>query len=79
MITLTMLDLKIDQILDIVRELRRTGLQQGKDFDFAYQPEKVDYDIATGAHLLEQRQTVFSFYNESLASWFGIKYAEHIK
>ena len=77
MIDIILTDLRIDTVLDIVRDLRRGGLEQGIDFDFAYSPERLDYNLATVGEVLAKRKTVFSFYDDSLASWFAIKYAEY--
>ena len=79
MIDIRLTGVRIDTILGIVRDLRQAGLVQGRDFDFAYTPERLDYNLASVGEVLAKRQTVFSFYNDSLASWFGIKYAEYIK
>ena len=79
MIDIRLTGFRIDTVLAIVRELRQAGLVQGHDFDFAYSPERLDYNLATVGEVLAKRQTVFSFYDESLASWFGIKYAEYTK
>ena len=79
MIDIRLTGVRIDTILGIVRDLRQAGLVQGTDFDFAYTPERLDYNLASVGEVLAKRQTVFSFYNDSIASWFGIKYAEYIK
>ena len=78
MIDIRLTGVRIDTILGIVRDLRQAGLVQGQDFDFAYTPERLDYNLATVGEVLAKRQTVFSFYDESLASWFGIKYADYV-
>ena len=56
--------------MDIVKELRDSGYVQGVDFDFAY--HKPMYD----GHWQEiiQRNTMFTFYKEELATWFSLKY-----
>jgi len=64
----------IENILGIVRELRQAGLVQGRDFDFAYTPERLDYNLASVGDVLARRQTEFTFYTENLASWFVLKY-----
>jgi hypothetical protein len=69
---------RIDSILAIVRDLRAQGYQQGLDFDFAYTPEKLDYNLATAGGVLSPRQTVFNFYDEQLSSWFILKYADFV-
>jgi len=78
MIDIRLTGVRIDTILGIVRDLRQAGLVQGQDFDFAYTPERLDYNLATVGEVLAQRQTVFSFYDDGLASWFGIKYADYL-
>jgi hypothetical protein len=78
MINIELTGTKIDTILGIVRELRQAGLVQGQDFDFAYTPERLDYNLASVGEVLAKRQTVFSFYDDGLASWFGIKYADYL-
>jgi UDP-N-acetyl-D-mannosaminuronate dehydrogenase len=78
MINIELTGTKIDTILGIVRELRQAGLVQGQDFDFAYTPERLDYNLASVGEVLARRQTVFSFYDDGLASWFGIKYADYL-
>lgn len=78
MIDIRLTGVRIDTILGIVRDLRQAGLVQGQDFDFAYTPERLDYNLATVGEVLARRQTVFSFYDDSLASWFGIKYADYL-
>jgi len=77
MIDVRLTGTKVGTILGIVHELRQVGLVQGQDFDFAYTPEKHKYDLSDIATLVK-RYTVFSFYNDGLASWFGIKYAEYL-
>jgi hypothetical protein len=59
------------EVIDIVQELRSAGLQQGHDFDFAYYKER--WDNFSHEPVVEQH-TVFSFYQEELASWFTLKY-----
>ena len=61
-----------NDILDIVREMRKTGLVQGKDFDFSYAPASYNND---GWEAVEPRKTVFVFYTEKWATWFVLKWA----
>jgi len=56
-------------IMGIVQELREHGYKQKIDFDFQYVPASTDY-----SHDLVPRHTIFTFYNESIASWFAMKY-----
>ena len=56
--------------MEIVHELRSKGYTQGVDFDFTYYPS-ID-DGFTGP--TKPRYTVFTFYKESLATWFTLRY-----
>jgi hypothetical protein len=70
MTKVTLYHLNSAEITAIVHKLRAQGLQTGQDFDFAYSPGKYDWqNLETIA-----RHTVFTFYNESTASWFALKY-----
>jgi hypothetical protein len=60
------------RIMEIVRELRTSGLVQGKDFDFAY--HKATY-AETGWDRLDDAHTVFMFHTEKYATLFAIKYS----
>jgi hypothetical protein len=55
-------------IMAIVADLREAGYKQKIDFDFQYIPAKFNEEEATPRH------TIFTFYNESLSSWFALKY-----
>lgn len=57
--------------LDVVKELRSKGYVQGVDFDFEYHKPKYS---DTSYDLLYNRRTVFTFYTESLATWFSLAY-----
>lgn len=57
------------EILDIVKDLRASGLMQGKDFDFAFNQSRWDEMIGE-----IPKQTVFSFYKEKYATLFALKY-----
>jgi hypothetical protein len=75
MITVTLEDKNINDVLDIVHSLRRDGYQQGTDFDFAYHPNPIDYD-ATGIIDYERKKyTEFHFYDEHLAMMFKLRYS----
>jgi hypothetical protein len=71
MIQVTANDWKSGEVLDVVKELRNRGYVQGTDFDFEYFKPKHDY---ISGHLEYNRHTVFSFYTESLATWFSLTY-----
>jgi hypothetical protein len=62
---------KPTEIIEIVREMRDSGLIQGKDFDFKYNQTKWNdwnNEAVTPEH------TVFIFYTEACATWFTLKY-----
>ena len=55
--------------IGIVIELRKLGWIQGVDFDFAYNQSQWDDMIGE-----IPKQTVFTFYNDSDASYFMLRY-----
>lgn len=62
----------IRETLEIVYDLRAQGLEQGRDFDFAFQP-------STGWDLLDQTDSDnahvnFTFYHDKWATWFSLKW-----
>lgn len=59
------------RVLDIVQELRASGLVQGQDFDFAYHSEKYNSD---GWEAVQQRYAEFTFYTEQYATMFSLRY-----
>lgn len=59
------------KVLGVVDALKAKGYVIGTDFDFEYHKPKHDY---ISGHLLYNRHTVFSFYTESLATWFSLAY-----
>jgi len=60
----------VSRVLEVVQDLRAKGLEQGTDFDFGYYPSYFDDFGGT----IRQRHTVFTFYTESMATWFTIAY-----
>lgn len=71
-ITVNINDELVGPIIDLVRDLKNQGYQQGIDFDFAYCPPQ--WDDFTGESI--PRHTVFTFYKDELASWFSLKYKQ---
>lgn len=61
--------------MDIVHDLRKLGLVQGTDFDFAYAHAKYNND---GWEAVEPRTTVFTFYTKKWATWFTLKYSSNL-
>lgn len=69
-INIDVVDVELDKILELVRELRSDGLIQGKDFDFKYHPPMSSlFNDAS-----EPRHAVFTFYNEQLGFMFKLKH-----
>lgn len=60
---------KLDKVIDIVYNLRKQGLVQGVDFDFAHYQSKWDEMIGE-----IPTQTIFTFYNDELGMMFALKY-----
>lgn len=71
MIEVSLLDKTPNDVIEIVRELRKKGLVQGTDFDFAYRPPKYD-EFSNDA--VYNRCTMFTFYKDELATWFKLTY-----
>lgn len=57
-------------VMDMVYDLRRSGLVQGTDFDFKYVPPIYDWKTHEG----RDRYAEFKFYNPKWATWFALKY-----
>ena len=70
MTKIVLLHVKAAQIVDIVHELRLVGYQTGQDFDFAYTPGGYDWQSLETT----SAQTEFTFYTQSAATWFALKY-----
>jgi hypothetical protein len=58
------------QLIDMVKELKKQGLEQGRDFDFRFIPSLYDFD----SNYSEPRDAVFFFYEEKWATWFTLKW-----
>lgn len=64
-------NLDVDESLKIVYDLKQKGYKIGVDFDWAYhKPIYDDYNWT----MVKNRETVFSFYQEELATWFRLRY-----
>jgi len=74
MITVTLDDIDLNSIMNIVYNLRHSGYEQGKDFDFAYFPERVQFTFNFGDVVRRPRRTEFSFYDEQLGMMFKLRY-----
>lgn len=57
-------------ILAIVAELKDSGLVLNTDFSFAFYPSCYN----TETHEFVPKQTIFSFSEDKIATWFTLKY-----
>ena len=72
MISVKVYNRSANDTMEIVRELRASGLDQGKDFDFAYHRASYDYTSDDKSEI--PKHTIFTFYNETLSTLFLLKY-----
>lgn len=72
---ITLHEIKVPVLLDIVGELRDQGWKMGQDFDWTYHPAQTDANDPTYA----RPRAVFAFYTEKYATFFVLKYVHHIK
>lgn len=72
MLKVVLTDFTLSDILEKVNDLRRQGYQQGKDFDFAYYPEKFENNDSFQGKI-QERTLEFTFYDEHLGLLFNIK------
>jgi hypothetical protein len=70
MIEVTIHNRNAHEIMEIVNELRQTGLVQGVDFDFAFHQSTWDSMIGE-----IPTNTVFKFYKDKYATFFSIRYS----
>lgn len=62
-------DLRATRVMEIVQELRDSGLKQGENFDFAYTPP---YSEDWKKPVLSKAE--FTFYQPALATMFTLRY-----
>lgn len=72
MTEIKVIDLDAQRTMDIVRELRKQGLVQGRDFEFSYHQAKYDND---GWNAVENRHAKFRFADGKYATLFALRYA----
>ena len=75
----TLDDIKVPIMLDIVHELKDQGWVQGKDFDFTYHPARPEMGDPLKSFIVHMPNAVFTFYTEKYATYFVLKYGDHIK
>jgi hypothetical protein len=68
----TLVDKSPNDTLVIVSELRNLKYVQGIHFDFEYIPPKAD--PVSGHWVDSKRYSIFTFYMDSLGTWFKLKY-----
>ena len=65
----------VDKTLDIIHELRKHGWVQHVDFDFAYyKPEYENFTYTNNYEPMQEHRAIFTFYNESHASYFSLRW-----
>ena len=61
--------------MEIGQELRTSGWIQGVDFDYAYYKSEYDnFTYTNNYEPIQERRAVFTFYNDSNASYFALRY-----
>jgi hypothetical protein len=68
-ITVVVENRDVSDVLDIVKELKTSGLRQGVHFDFAYNQSRWDPMIGDVKGF-----TNFTFYEEKYSTLFALKY-----
>jgi hypothetical protein len=68
-VTITIENRSVADVLDIVKELKTSGLIQGVHFDFAYNQSRWDPMIGDVKGF-----TNFTFYEEKYSTLFALKY-----
>ena len=58
--------------MEIGQELRSIGWIQGVDFDYAYYRSEYDYNFSYDP--IVERHARFTFYNDTNASYFMLRY-----
>jgi len=66
------LEISVTRTLEIVHELRHIGWVQHVDFDFACHKQMFDSQVSDDQ--TRERHTVFTFYNDSNASYFMLRW-----
>ena len=68
-VTITIENRSVIAVLDIVKELKTSGLVQGVHFDFAFNQSRWDGMIGE-----IPKFTTFTFYEEKYSTLFALKY-----
>lgn len=70
MVVITVTEKDSNEISQLVRELKDSGLKVGIDFDFEFSTGR--YDWSTHEHV--PRQTKFTFYHDEIAVLFALRW-----
>ncbi len=70
MVVVKLLDKPPTEIIDLVHQLKSTGLAQGTDFDFEFHQSKWDSMVGE-----TPRHARFIFYNEKAATLFALRWS----
>jgi hypothetical protein len=60
------------RIYEILHDLQLFGLEVNQDYEFRHQPAW----SRTEPSVVQRKMTIFSFENDSMASWFSLKYVK---
>jgi hypothetical protein len=61
----------VNQVTDVVNDVKSKGYVLGQDFDFLFFPSKYSDN---GFTLVYHKHVVFRFYKDELATWFELVY-----
>jgi hypothetical protein len=70
MVVIKLTDKDPNEVMEIVRAMRNSGMTQGTDFDFSYHQSRWDDMIGEIPKTVE-----FTFYEEKLATLFALKWS----
>ena len=73
MITVSISKISVDRVLDIVRELKKSGYVLNTDFEFYVRSPAYEYDGTN--YTIHERSVDFVCMRESIASYLMLKYS----
>lgn len=78
MIEVKVIDWSPELAITVKYELEEMGFARGVDFDFAYHPP-VWTCHSNLSWTRSERLTIYTFYDETIASWFNLKYTNYVQ
>lgn len=72
MVSITLPGVRAAQALELVNELRNTGLIINQDFEWAYYNEQITHDM--GGNEIIPKYCEFKFQNPKLATFYALKW-----